>query len=68
MSDGIQESVEITLTFFHSRKSGMCGPWVPLELGITQIYLLDSMSALITGKIVCSEMVKNTVFPPPLIF
>lgn len=66
--DGIQKSEEITLIGFDSKKSGMCGPWIPLELGITQTYLLDSMSGLIRRKIVCSEMVKNTVFPLPLIF
>lgn len=63
MSDGIQEFVEITLTFFDSGKLGMCGPWIPLELGITQIYLQDSMSGLIRRKIVCSETLNNTVLP-----
>lgn len=67
-ADGIQASVEITLTCFDSRKSGICGPWISLELGIIQIYLLDRMSGLIGKEIVCSEMVKNTVFLPPLVF
>lgn len=66
--DGSQESVEISLTFSDSRKSGMCGPWISSELGIIQIYLLDRMSGLIGREIICLEMVKNTVFPPPLVF
>lgn len=66
--DGIQKSEEISLIVFDSKKSGMCGPWIPLELGVTQTYLLDSMSGLIRRKIVCSEMVKNTVFPHSFIF
>lgn len=66
--DGIQEPVEITLTFFGSRKSVMCGPWISLELGIIELYLLDRMSSLTGREILCSEMVKNAVFLHPLVF
>lgn len=66
--DGIQEPVEITLSFFDSRKSQMCSPWISLELGIIQIYLLDRVSGLSGREIVCTEMVKYTVFPSPLVF
>lgn len=59
MFDGLQELVEITLTFFDVGKSGVCSPWIPLELSITQAYLLDSMSGLIRKKNESSEMVKN---------
>lgn len=58
----LQEFVEITLTFFDSRKSGMYGPWISLDLGIIQIFLLDRMSGLIGREIVCSEIVKIQYF------
>jgi len=46
----------------------MCGPWIPLGLGIPHTSLLDSMADLIRRKIVGADMIKNTVFPPPWIF